>query len=255
MPQHCVLCAVLFVSTPQHKSASRRFETNTCWFRSAQYPNWMATNRDKGVPAVTGAGDPDGLIYAPPVCDTTLQAPTSTWLYDPFVAKPRELADLKQLYHQSVGRSCGLELNLAPQPNGTLAPSFVARLREFGAWIKSCWGMDSAVPGRKAPVGVATPSALAPGQSVKVALNGTADRVVIKEDLSNGQLIRSFRVTDASGATVYAGTSLGHKHLAVFNRTVSGGSSITVTISSAGGPLGAPTPRLTRVAAYSTEGC
>lgn len=153
----------------------------------APYPNWMTTFRNSGVPAVAGAGDPDGLIYAPSVCDTTLQDPTSTWLFDPFHAQPRNLSDLKLLYllrtthnynesyvaitfecmiiihtiivnihnihtiiisrrtikyteifhvvdtqrgryHQSVGRSCGLELNFAPMPNGTLAPSFVSRL-------------------------------------------------------------------------------------------------------------------------------
>ena len=64
----------------------------------APYPNWMTTFRNSGVPAVAGAGDPDGLIYAPSVCDTTLQDPTSTWLFDPFHAQPRNLSDLKLLY-------------------------------------------------------------------------------------------------------------------------------------------------------------
>jgi hypothetical protein len=83
----------------------------------APYPNWMSTFRTaSAVAPVSGRGDPDGLIYAPPVCDTTFQTPTSTWNWDPYHAHPRSLSDLKQLYHQSVGRSCGLELNFAPMP-------------------------------------------------------------------------------------------------------------------------------------------
>ena len=218
----------------------------------APYPNWLTTFRDGKVPAVTGGGDPDGLIYAPAVCDTTLQSPTSTWLYDPFDSAPRNLTDLKLLYHQSVGRSCGLELNFAPMPNGTLAPNFVSRLREFGGWIKACYGIDAAVPGTKQPVGVASDLS---GATVKLSLSSAADRLVLQEELKHGQRIRSFSVTDANGDAVYAGLSLGHKHIALLNRTVSG--QISVTVSAEGGPQGqsAPPPRLRRAAAYSGDGC
>jgi alpha-L-fucosidase len=217
----------------------------------APYPNWMTTFRDAGVPAVTGAGDPDGLIYAPPVCDTTLQDPTSTWLYDPFHAKPRALSDLKLLYHQSVGRSCGLELNFAPMANGTLAPNFVARLNEFGAWIQGCYGQDASVPGTKSPVGVASGSSLA-GTSIKIGLSASADRMVLMEDLTHGQRIRSFTISDAAGQSIYNGSSLGHKHIALLNTSAAG--SMTVAISAAGGPAGAA-PKLVRAAAYSGDDC
>jgi alpha-L-fucosidase len=114
-------------------------------------------------------------------------------LYDPFISSPRNLSDLKLLYHQSVGRSCRLELNFAPMPNGSMASNFVTRLAEFGGWIKACYGVDAAVPGTKQPVGVVD-GADAGGLTVKVTLSGSADRVVLMEDLSHGQRIRSFNM-------------------------------------------------------------
>ena len=79
--------------------------------------------------------------------------------------------------------------------------------------------------------------------------------LVLQEELKHGQRIRSFSVTDANGDAVYAGLSLGHKHIALLNRTVSG--QISVTVSAEGGPQGqsAPPPRLRRAAAYSSDGC
>jgi alpha-L-fucosidase len=216
----------------------------------APYPNWMSTFRDGKVPAVTGGGDPDGLVYAPAVCDTTLQSPTSTWLYDPFHATPRDMSDLKLLYHQSVGRSCGLELNFAPMPNGTLAANFVARFKDFGVWIKACYGVDAAVPGTKQPVGVATDLS---GTSIQLMLTAPADRLVLQEELAQGQRIRSFDIIDSSGTLIYKGLSLGHKHIALFNQTVSG--AISVNISAEGGPQDGVAPRLRRAAAYSSSGC
>ena len=210
----------------------------------APYPNWMSTFRNSGVPAVWGAGDPDGLVYAPPVCDTTLQSPTSTWLYDPFHASPREMSDLKTLYHQSVGRSCGLELNFAPMPNGTLAPNFVQRFKEFGAWIRACYG--------KQPVGVASAPDLS-GSSVRLKLSALADRLVLQEELVHGQRIRSFSVADSTGTVIYTGLSLGHKHIALLSRNVSG--VLSINISAAGGPTGGAPPRLRHAAAYSASGC
>ena len=219
----------------------------------APYPNWMSTFRTAdSVAPVWGGGDPDGLIYAPPVCDTTFQTPTSTWNWDPYHAQPRSLSDLKQLYHQSVGRSCGLELNFAPMPNGHLAPNFVQRFNEFGGWIRACYGIDAAVKGSKLPVGTASAAALG-ASSVQISLRANADRVVLQENLKNGQRIRKFNVTDSRGDVLYNGSSLGHKHIAILNRQVTG--EIFVTISADGGPSGGSPPKLRRAAAYSNEGC
>ena len=193
-------------------------------------------------------------ISPPPVCDTTFQTPTSTWNWDPYHAHPRSLSDLKQLYHQSVGRSCGLELNFAPMPDGSLAPNFVQRFKEFGGWIKACYGIDAAVKGTKTPVGSASTAALGTS-SVQISLraNGSADRLVLQEDLAYGQRIRRFNVTDSRGDLLYNGSSLGHKHIALLHRQVTG--EVFVTISAEGGPSGGNPPRLRRAAAYNSEGC
>ena len=195
------------------------------------------------------------------MCDTTLQTPTSTWLYDPWISSPRNLSDLKQLYHQSVGRSCGLELNFAPMPNGSMAANFVSRLAEFGGWIKACYGVDAAVPGTKQPVGVASAAALQGATGVTVVLSASADRLVLQEDLTHGQRIRSFNVTlrgprGGQGGLLYRGTSLGHKHIVLLDHSVgAAASTISVSFSAEGGPQGGPPPKLRRVAAYASVGC
>ena len=126
----------------------------------------------------------------------------------------------------------------------------VARLNEFGAWIQACYGQDASA-GTKSPVGVASGSSLA-GTSIKVDLSASADRLVLMEDLTHGQRIRSFTITDAAGEPIYNGSSLGHKHIALLNTSATG--SMTVAISAAGGPDGV-SPKLVRAAAYSGDGC
>ena len=122
----------------------------------------------------------------------------------------------------------------------------------------SCYGADASVPGKKTPVGVASAASLA-GTSVVVPLSASADRVVLQEDLSHGQQIRSFTISDVNGATLYNGTSLGHKHIALLKQSTTG-HQITVDISGSpegGGRLGRGDAalKLKRVAAYSGDGC
>jgi hypothetical protein len=136
-------------------------------------------------------------------------------------------------------------------PNGSVASEIVATYLEFGAWIKGCYGVDAYnIPGTKAPVGLATDSPLQ-GLSVIVSMSADADRLVLMEDLTNGQRIRHFTIFDANG-TLYNGTSLGHKHIALFDRTAAG--ELTVAISSKRAP-GLTAPKLVQLAAYDAAGC
>eukprot|EP00662_Eupelagonemidae_sp_cell21_P048260 gene48260-38971_t len=127
------------------------------------------------------------------------------------------------LYHQSVGRSCGLELNFAPTPAGPLPERAVAAYRQFGAWIRSCYGVDAASPGTKTPSGaVALGEAsavitLSPTESADSAF----DRVLLYEDLTRGQHIREFNIS-VRGDMVYRGQSVGHKHIALLPRAGTG---------------------------------
>ena len=128
------------------------------------------------------------------------------------------------------------------------------RFKEFGGWIKACYGIDAAVKGTKAPVGTASAAALGTS-SVQISFrdSSSADRLVLQEDLTYGQTIRRFNVTDSRGALLYNGSSLGHKHIALLPISVTG--EVFVTISAEGGPSGGNPPRLRRAAAYSSEGC
>jgi alpha-L-fucosidase len=65
-------------------------------------------------------------VWLPKCCDTTLQV-GDTWFYEPNLAV-RQLSELIQVYHQTVGRNGVLEMDFAIDRTGRVAPSHEARL-------------------------------------------------------------------------------------------------------------------------------
>ena len=53
----------------------------------------------------SGHGDPNDSTWCPKACDTTLQL-GDTWFFEPLLGL-RSLAELIQVYHQTVGRNGG----------------------------------------------------------------------------------------------------------------------------------------------------
>eukprot|EP00041_Stephanoeca_diplocostata_P027838 m.773755 g.773755 ORF g.773755 m.773755 type:complete len:185 (+) comp23254_c1_seq7:1702-2256(+) len=76
----------------------------------------------------SGAGDPNGAVFQPAECDTTLQN-GDQWFYNGKVGI-RSLATMVGIYHQTVGRNGFLMLDFAPTPEGILAQDQVARYVE-----------------------------------------------------------------------------------------------------------------------------
>lgn len=192
-----------------------------CWVGTesghAPDPTW-STGDD-------GSGDPDANLWCPKECDTTLQD-FDHWFWNNVTI--RSLAELISVYHDSVGAFCSpyaaagrrgtvaftdacgctghnciLELDFAIMPSGRVAADHALRYKEFGDWIRSCYG-----------------SPLARSTTTHIAgLNGSlVDRVVIQEDQRFGQRIRYYHIDYLSTITqewqpFSDGTSVGNRKI------------------------------------------
>ena len=127
-------------------------------------------------------GDPTSPYWNPAAVDTTLQL-FDQWFFvagDPV----HSLLDLIEVYHHSVGQNGVLEMDFAIDKNGQVSPFHAARYKEFGDWIRSCYG---------APLASTSGS----GTEFTVYLDAASppiDRYMIQEDQSFGQRIREYIV-------------------------------------------------------------
>jgi alpha-L-fucosidase len=178
------------------------------------------------------------LRWRPVEADTPLRKEHWFWhSHDELSLK--SLAELTNLYDQTVGRGGQLMLGLAPDRRGLLPEEDVKRLEEFGEAIADRYGSNLA---RKAHIrgDRETENALdddpdtfwsAPPGSHHALLEVdflkpvTCDHTLIMERLNNGQRIQAFRIEAWDGRrwqTVVAGSSVGHKRIDGFAaRTVS----------------------------------
>lgn len=146
------------------------------------------------------------LRWRPAEADTPLRK--GHWFWHPTAeSRLKPLDELMETYHATVGRGAQLVLGLAPDSRGLLPDVDVKRLNEFGAELKRIYGWES---GQPAPSGAAQTMRSNPGR---------IDRVVIQEDLTQGQLVRrySIKIREAGVERVVArGTTIGHKRIHVF---------------------------------------
>jgi alpha-L-fucosidase len=192
-----------------------------------------------------GAGDPNSTVWNPGEADTTLQN-GDNWFWNPSVGL-RTLAQLTDVYHSTVGANTNLLLDIAPAPNGSIPANAKARYAEFGAWIKACYG-------KVAIANVTMPAAAgAGGWTVTVSNAQSADRLVLSEDLSKGQLVRAFTVEVRSATdgwrTVSTKQSIGHKRIMTLPE--SGYIQLRVNVSKTLNDL----PPNLRLILYGGEGC
>lgn len=134
----------------------------------------------------------------------------------------RTLQDLQNVYHQTVGRNCVVELDFAINRDGLVAPEHAARYQEFGDWISGCYGPGpafneahvAATSGVLGGNSTANPS----NSSMLLALPASSviDRVMIQEDIALGQRIRAYTVSSmVSGkwVVISSGNSVGNKRI------------------------------------------
>lgn len=158
------------------------------------------------------------LNWRPAEADTPLR--DGHWFWHPnSEAKLKSLDKLMDTYAKTVGRGAQLVLGLAPDSRGLLPDNDVKRLEEFGAKLKSVYGASLASRANN-------------GLSVDLKPGTAIDRVVLAEDLSEGQNVRSFEVRVRSGGawkTVAAGTTIGHKRIVAFDPTKADAVSVIIT--------------------------
>ena len=130
----------------------------------------------------------------------------------------RSLAEMIQVYHQTVGRNCLFMLDMAPDRRGLIPVDHASRYKELGDFIRSCYGTH-ALPTRTLTFDDST---------VYVQLFDsspvTVDRSVIQEDQTQGQVIRAYSVdvqlvnssNTTQWITVAQGTSVGNKKIDVW---------------------------------------
>lgn len=201
--------------------------------------NWSLLDRAKvkvgnADPAYLNAGDPQGPDWVPGECDVSLRA---GWFWHES-EEPKSLAELIEIYFNSVGRNCVLLLNVPPNREGRLDSEDVSRLREFRAYLDAIFARDAAT--RQ----VATTSNVrgrAPEYAGERALDGDLETywatddtvrqvaleidlgvtarfnvIRLQEPIQLGQRVSAYRLQverEGRWETVVNGTTIGHKKL------------------------------------------
>ncbi|CAG8982115.1 hypothetical protein HYALB_00003207 [Hymenoscyphus albidus] len=178
----------------------------------APEPNWSTGNTDDG-------GDPKSPFFNPAECDTTLYTPTRWFFGDGFPL--RNISELVGVYHTTVGRNCILELDFSPDTRGLIPDSHVALYKQLGDFVRTCY--NNPINSTET-----TPQGSDGSYSFKYDTPTLIDRIVLMEDQTNGQVIRSYSVyvkmadvPDAPWTLVSQGTSVGHKKIDLFVSQVS----------------------------------
>jgi alpha-L-fucosidase len=138
----------------------------------------------------------------------------------------RPIEEMIDVYHKTVGRNCMLELDLSPDRSGAIPKEHAALYKQLGDFISSCYS--------KPVTGNAAHSSNKKGEyTIKLDKPTDIDRIVLMEDQTNGQVIRSYQVhakiadnmnanaADIPFKLVSNGTSIGHKKIDIFDRAIS----------------------------------
>lgn len=194
----------------------------------APYPCWSTCDYAAG-----GAGDPDAPTWFPAETDFTLQR-GDQWFFNA-AAGVHSAAELREMYETSVGHNTALIIDIAPAANGTVPAAQRAAAAALGSFVSACYAhpvVEGSGDGQL--VLTLTPSAAVP-----------VDRVLVQEDIRRGQLVRSFEVTarlpGGASQLLAAGTSVGHKFIAVLAAPVTAAQlTLNVTGVAQLAPGGAP---------------
>ena len=145
----------------------------------------------------------------------------------------RTLQELQQVYHNSVGRNANLLLDIAPTPDGVVDDAAFARYKEFGDWIRECYGDGNVIA-------AANNSFQLDVAAVVGTQGATVDRVVLQEDQSKGEAIAAYTLQLQRGegttwlnatSTDGPGLSVGNKRIHLLTERVSGVTAVRVVVT------------------------
>ncbi len=188
------------------------------------------------------------LAWFPAECDVPID---QGWFWNA-ENEPKSLARLQEIYHASVGRNSQLLLSLPPDRTGRLTGADVARLLEFGAWVRAAYGED---PARGAVVSASSGADSAmnvvdadpdtywrPGEltgSVTLSFGAALPvaSVILQEAIAHGQRIEGVDVEGALGGEwrcLAKASTVGHKRILPLDEPVTIDSlRVTITASRA----------------------
>ena len=157
-----------------------------------------------------------GLTFVPSEIDMSIRP---GWFWHPD-EEPHSLERLFHTYLKSCGANACLNLNLPPDRDGLPDERDIKRLRELRALI------DREL-GNELPATIEKESGHGPTQPVyTITLDSPRDDIkyiVLKEDISKGQRVESFRITAETddearslNYPIYQGTCIGHKKICMF---------------------------------------
>ncbi|MCT1398521.1 alpha-L-fucosidase [Paenibacillus sp. p3-SID867] len=145
-------------------------------------------------------------IWLPAECDVQMRA---NWFYsDRDEHTIKSLDQLMGLYYYSVGRGANLLLNIGPDREGLLPAKDTAQLQAMGDEIRRRFDHPIA--------SIEQCSQNKSGWSYEATKPHLIDHILIQEDLTNGEHVRSFRINVTTektqrSITVYEGRNIGHK--------------------------------------------
>ena len=153
----------------------------------------IRSNNPKTYTSYCNRGDlKDGTTFHPPECDFPLR---KGWFYHEKEKDTVRCGEyLMQRYLNTVGNGGTMNIGIAPDRHGRLAPEDVAALKRFGELKKEFFART--------------------GDE-----NGNCNVVVLSEDVSNGELVSNWTLT-AKDKTIASGTALGIKRIRVLKDPV-----------------------------------
>ena len=173
------------------------FAPNPCW-------NGIDRAEAKTGTATSLNSDPDGDTWMPNEVDVSIRRPN--WFWSTKNANKVLTPDqLLSIYYRSVGRGAQLLLNIPATREGLLPDPDCASAKAFGQEVTRRF---------------AKPAAQTSGQGSQITLTlaapTTLDTVILQEDITRGERIRSYRIegrTSGSWHSLGEGTSVGHKRI------------------------------------------
>ena len=159
--------------------------------------------------------------FLPSECDAKIR---DTWFYDLNEDTLKSVEELFGMYEMSVGHGSNFLLNIGPDNRGLLPDADVARLWELGDRIREAFGtpLDYTEPVQNGNVYTVTHNELASPDWKHPHKRKLANCIMLKEDLSLGQKITSFRIWgylpiyQKKKILLFEGRTVGHKVLCRF---------------------------------------
>lgn len=156
--------------------------------------------------------DAKTLYWYPSEVDVSIRP---GWFYHPEQDhQVKTLQQLVDIYYQSVGMNSVLLLNIPPDKRGLLHEVDVARLKEFGVYIKNTFKRNKLTNGNIAWTAQN-------GDFKEFTASGdTINTVMLQEDIKKGQRVEVFKIEgfiNNDWVKLAEGTTIGYKRLLKFN--------------------------------------